>query len=389
MMERIYLDHAATSWPKPPGVLEALVEYQQVCGAAAGRGNYDSASRANQIVSNVRRKLALLISAQRPSEIALLDNGTAALNVALVGLLKSGDHVVTSAAEHNSILRPLAALRKERGVSFTIVPVDSSGTISPQQIQIAMTTATKMVAVTHASNVTGCVQPIDEISAIAKRHRAWLLVDGAQTLGYLPIDVRSSGIDMLAAPGHKGACGMLGTGMLYARQEIAEQIQTPWPGGTGTESEHIEGPYGWPAGVESGNMNVPAIAAWDSGLDWLMSKSMHERWSETRAMSHRLLEILKASSLGKIIGHLPSTTSVSLVSLAVSKMACSDLAALLDSSFRIEVRSGMHCAACIHEYLETKAIGGTLRFSLGHTSTDHDLDGLEVACRSLKQSGVA
>ncbi len=386
-MRRVYLDHAATSWPKPPGVVNALVDYQEVCGAAAGRGSYGSAARANQVVLSVRRKLAELIGAASPNDIALLHNGTAALNLALAGTLKPGDHIVTTAIEHNSVLRPLASLRAAKGIEFTIVAADSTGVIDPDKIAKAMTSTTKMVAVSHASNVTGRVQPIEEIAAIVKRSKAWLLVDAAQTLGYLPIDVRSIGIDLLAAPGHKGACGMLGTGLLYASSEIAKQIETPWPGGTGTESERIEGPFEWPSGAESGNANSPALAAWDCGLDWLMSKPIDQRWTETQAMTQRLRDILEKSHLGTIIGHTPSTSNVPVVSLAVSRMACSDLAAVLDSSFYIEVRSGMHCAALIHDCIGTKHLGGTLRFSLGHTSTNEDLDALENACRELQDSG--
>ncbi len=387
-MQRVYLDHAATSWPKPPGVVQALVEYQEKCGAAAGRGSYASASLANQVVVGVRRKLAELIGARSPNDIALLHNGTAALNLALAGILQHGDHVVTTAIEHNSVLRPLAALRAEKKIDFSIVPSDRSGAIDPDDVAKAMTPATKMVVVSHASNVTGRIQPIEEIAAIAKRSSAWFLLDAAQTLGYFPIDVRSMGIDLLAAPGHKGACGMLGTGLLYARTEIAQQISTPWPGGTGTESERLEGPFEWPMGVESGNSNLPALAAWDCGLEWLMSKAIDRRWTETQAMTQRMRQILEESNFGTIIGHAPSTPNVPVVSLATSRTACSDMAAVLDSSFRIEVRSGMHCAALIHDCIGTKSLGGTLRFSLGHTSTHQDLDSLENACRELQNSGI-
>lgn len=387
-MQRVYLDHAATSWPKPPGVVQAMVQYQEECGAAAGRGTYASASRANQIVLGVRRKLADVINANSPNDIALVHNGTAALNLALSGILKRGDHVVTTAIEHNSVLRPLAALRAEKGIEFSVVASDTMGAIDPDEITKAILPSTKLVVVSHASNVTGRVQLLEEIAAIVKRSSAWLLVDAAQTLGYLPIDVQSTGIDLLAAPGHKGACGMLGTGLLYTRPEIASQIANPWPGGTGTESERLEGPFEWPAGVESGNANLPALAAWERGLEWLMEKPIEERWSDAQAMTHRLRGILEKSQLGTIIGHQPLTANVPAISLAVSRLACSDLAAVLDSSFHIEVRSGMHCAALIHDFIGTRSLGGTLRFSLGHTSTTADLDALENACHELRNSGL-
>lgn len=384
-MERVYLDHAATSWPKPPGVLEALVEFQSKIGAAGGRGVYASAQASNAIVSSVRSKLARLINAASPNDIGLTHNGTSALNLALSGLLRRGDHVLTTAAEHNSVLRPLKFLQRERGIELSIVPVDADGAVKASDIYAGLRRDTRLVAVTHASNVTGRIQPIEEIAAFVRNTPAKLLVDAAQTLGYFPIDVRQVGIDLLASPGHKGACGMLGTGLLYAAPETAAEITVPWPGGTGSDSENLDGPFGWPEGAEAGNLNLPALAAWNAGLDWLNSTSIEVRRDQALAMRSRLWSILESGSLGRLLG-TDDRNCLPVVSVAIESMPCSDLAAILDSSFRIETRSGLHCAGLIHSHLGTRELGGTLRFSLGHTSTDRDLEQLEVAMNAIRIS---
>jgi cysteine desulfurase / selenocysteine lyase len=387
-MERIYLDHAATSWPKPTGVLEAFVEFQSTCGAAGGRGAYTSAQTANDIIAKVRSKLARLIHASSPSSIAITHNGTASLNLAISGFLKPGDHVITTAAEHNSVLRPLMRLKNRGTIELAIVEVNSIGKVLPEDVQAAIRPNTRLVAVTHASNVTGCIQPLEGISEVCRQAKARLLVDAAQTLGYIPIDVEGMNIDLLAAPGHKGACGLLGTGMLYASSETAYEMEAPWPGGTGSDSANLEGPFKWPDGFEAGNLNVPSLAGWNSGLEWLASTDLESHQKRSDRLRERLWAILCESSLGKVIGSHHSNRFVPVVSVLCQQTNSGDLSAILDSSFRIETRSGLHCAGAIHKHLGSELLGGTLRFSLGHTSSSSDLDALEVACRELRRGGV-
>ncbi len=387
-MPRVYFDHAATSWPKPVGIVDAFVNYQVQNGSSSGRGAYSSAQAANKIVKNVRALLAQLIHAGSANDIVLTSNGTAALNLAFAGLLKSGDHVVTTAAEHNSVLRPLRQMQNKGTIDLSIVGVDSMGEVSLESIQKAIQSNTRLVAVTHASNVTGCIQPLEAISEVCIKSGVRLLVDAAQTLGYIPIDVQKLKIDLLAAPGHKGASGLLGTGLLYASPTTATELEVPWPGGTGTESSNLDGPFPWPEGFEAGNLNVPSLASWEAGLKWLNGKDLEVRQKEMNQFRDRLWEILSDSNLGRLLGHRDSDKSVPVISLACRSPNCSELSALLDSAFQIETRSGLHCAGAIHKYLGTDSLGGTLRFSLGHTTTSQDLVALETACRELKQNGI-
>ena len=401
---RVYLDHAATSWPKMPGVNAAWLDYQERIGVTAGRGSYRSSVSAESIVEDVRRRLARLIGAKSPTSIAMVHNGTAALNLAFAGLLKTGDHVVTTAVEHNSVLRPLHLLSKTLGIRLTIVDCDATGWVDPEDVQNALESSTRMVAITHASNVTGRIQAIDAIGAMLAPRDTLLLVDAAQTLGYIPIDVDRVGIDLLAAPGHKGAGGVMGCGMLYADDEVALQLNPPWIGGSGTRSESLEGPSQWPAKAEAGNLNIPAIAAWQAGLKWLdksSDASLNSRngtaflHSVIESHYRRLIAILRQWKNCTVIGHEPGTGHdtgtrdyVPVVSMRcnVSSMTASDLAAILDSSFDIEVRSGLHCAALVHDKLGTLQEGGTVRFSIGHTTTNEDLDRLEMAVQELNRA---
>jgi len=393
---RVYLDHAATSWPKPPKVNAAWLEYQEQVGVTAGRGSYRSSIDAQAIVDDVRRRLAKLIGATSPTSIAMVHNGTAALNLAFSGLLQRGDHVVTTSAEHNSVLRPLHLMIKNLGIRLSIVDCDETGWVPPDAIESKMEQKTRMVAVTHASNVTGRIQSIAEIGSISKSHGAWLLVDAAQTLGYIPIDVDSMQIDLLAAPGHKGAGGVMGCGMLYAGDDISRLICSPWVGGSGTRSESLEGPTEWPAKAEAGNLNVPAIAAWQTGLKWIeASRSGAAHGADESVFLHRdmsglyqrMVGLLKRLKCCSVIGHAsdPMNAYVPVVSMRSvdAKLTAADLAGILDSSFDIEVRSGLHCAALIHQSLGTIESGGTVRFSMGHTSTHADLDRLELAVDQL------
>ena len=383
---RFYLDHAATSWPKPPGSLTACIDYQTSNGAAAGRGVYQSAEAASELVRKTRQAIARLIGAPNANDIALCCNGTQALNAGILGLLQSknlrGCHVVTTATEHNSVLRPLQLATHSCSITWTAVPSDASGWVDPNQVRDAMTANTRLVVVNHVSNVTGTVQDIHAIADIAKERDALFLVDAAQSFGYLPIDVVKDGIDMLAAPGHKGAGGMLGTGILYVRSDLQKQMEPIWIGGTGTQSESIDGPFDWLAAVESGNSNLPAIASLKAGLEWLRD---HRPPDSMRIWSETILKAIQQSPNLKLIGPRnddPARSRLPVFSLICEKLSCHEAAMLLDSACGVEARSGFHCAGLIHDYLGTKDRGGTLRLSLGHTSTLADVEaavaGIEI-----------
>ena len=377
---RIYLDHAATSWPKAESVLEAMSRFARECGAAAGRGGYHSAAAADLVVSSLRRSIAQRIGASNSDCISFHPSGTAALNAAIHGLVRPGDHVVVSAADHNSVLRPLNHLAQTQGVRLTIVPTDGSGLVDFQSLIASVAPDTRLVALTHASNVTGAVQPIAELGEFLRSHPAWFLCDAAQTFGTLPISVEDVGIDLLAAPGHKSSGGPLGTAFLYVASQLHRSF-VPWmQGGTGSQSESLEMPTTMPLMLEAGNLNVPALAGWaDSLQSWQSSEEVRRRMEHAARLSERL-----HAGLGQIehlrvhgrAGILP------IASVTLEDLAPSDAAAVLDAEFGIETRAGMHCAARIHAHLGTEQ-GGTLRISAGHTSAEFEIDAVIEALATI------
>ncbi len=322
---------------------------------------------------SARQAVARLINAPSERHIAFCNNGTHALNAAILGLLHSptlrGCHVVTTATEHNSVLRPLELAHKTNGTTWTAVQCDETGFVDPNRVMEAMTPDTRLIVVNHASNVTGSIQDVRILAGIAKSKNAILLVDAAQSLGYLPINVLDFGIQVLAAPGHKGAGGMLGTGILYVHEEIQHLIEPIWIGGTGSQSDSISGPFDWLSAVESGNSNLPGIASLKAGIEWLETRPLT---AQTDRWAQQMIEaILEEPSL-KLIGPLENRLPV--ISLIHEYSSCHEMAMILDSACHVEARSGFHCAALIHPFLGTQSAGGTLRLSLGHTTVEADVE---------------
>lgn len=381
-LTRTYLDHAATSWPKPPGVLEACVEYQSSLGVASGRSAYRSSQSADSLVSEVRRLIAELIGAPHRDSIALTTNGTMALNAAILGFLHpatlESTHVVTTVTEHNSVLRPLSLLERTRGLTWTAIRCDREGHVSVRDLESAMQPNTKLVILNHGSNVTGSIMDLELPIAAAHAHGTVVLVDAAQTLGFTPIQVARLGIDLLAAPLHKGACGMLGTGFLFASPDVADRLRIPWIGGTGRNSDSLIEDFSWRDSIESGNLNVPALASVAAGIRWL-NESGHtvplSKWTE------EILKALHACNRIRWIGPRDPQDRLPVFSLVSETMDCHELAMIIDTSLGIEARSGFHCAALIHDSLDTRRYGGTLRLSLGHTSTETDV---ARACEAIR-----
>src|SRR4051794_6478479 len=254
-MARIYLDNAATSWPKAEAVYGAVDHYQRQLGAPAGRSSYAEASDVERMIGSCRKKIATLIGATDPFRIVFTFNGTDSLNLALHGLLRPGDHVVTTVCEHNSVLRPLRFLA-QRDITTTYVPCDGHGYIDADAIREAITSKTRLIALIHASNVTGAIQSAEAVGKIAADHGVFFVLDAAQSLGHVPIDVTSLGCHLLAAPGHKGLLGPLGTGVLYIAPSVEQQLLPLRQGGTGTKSDEDRQPDSLPDRYESGNLNV-------------------------------------------------------------------------------------------------------------------------------------
>ena len=384
MSSRCYLDNAATSWPKPEGVLAAMDHYHRELGVAAGRGATRAAAEVDATIARCRMRAARLLNAESSDRIVFTFNGTDSLNVAIHGVLKPGDHVVTSTLEHNSVLRPLSELHRRIGIETTFIEPESNGRVEPTKFREAIRPNTKLIALIHASNVTGVAQPIDDVGAIARQAGALMLVDAAQTAGHLPIDVRSSPIDVLACPGHKGLLGPLGTGLLYLHPNVEEHVTSFRQGGTGSVSEDDRQPERLPDKYESGNHNVPGLFGLEAALDWLEQHSIAAVHQHELALRQRLIESLRdVSSVRLFASDVLSEFAVGVLSFFVDGFDPQEVTAILDQDFQIQTRAGLHCAPGAHRSLDTLATGGTVRVSFGSANRPEDVDRLSKAIRTM------
>ncbi len=371
----IYLDNAATSWPKPPAVYETLGTFLQSAGANPGRAGHRMAAAAAAAVAETRLALARLLNAEAPERIVFAHNATDALNLAILGFLRPGDHAITSTMEHNSVTRPLA-LAAAAGTQVTKVSTSPDGIVCPADVAAAIRPTTRLIAVTHASNVTGAVQPIAEIGEIAHACGAFLLVDGAQTVGAMPVDVQALGVDLLAFPGHKALMGPPGTGGLYIGPRVSPDDLVPLrAGGTGLRSEDDHQPAELPWRYESGTLNTVGIAALGAGLRWLTDQGIVSIRTHDARLTARLITGLEQIPGVRLYrpGGDPALTQAAVVSFTLTGWDPAEIGAVLDQSFDIACRTGLHCApdAC-------KTIGafpgGTVRLSPGPFTTESDID---------------
>ncbi len=380
---RIYLDNAATSWPKPEAVYQAVDRFQRKVGAAAGRGAYREAIESNRLVAAARAAVARLIGAGDPRQVIFTASGTDSLNLALHGWLRAGDRVITTAAEHNSVLRPLQELVARRQIQITRVPCDGSGIVDPDEMRRAMRPATRLIAIQHASNVTGAIQLVAEAGKIAREHGASLLVDAAQTAGHLPIDVAALGADFLAAPGHKGLLSPLGTGILWIRPGLEKELQSFRQGGTGTLSQQDRQPDSLPDKYEAGNLNVPGLAGLAAGVEHLERETVAAIAAREARLADRLSAGLREIAGVTLYGPARSAQRVGVVSFNVAGYDPQEAAALLDASFGVQARGGLHCAPLMHRSIGTLASGGTIRFSVGLFSTEAEIDAAITAVAAI------
>ncbi len=372
--QRIYLDNAATSWPKPEAVYDAVDHYLREIGAPNGRSAYSHAMESNRIVDRARRGVADLIGARDASQIVFGFNCTDVLNLAIRGIVRPNDHVVTTVCDHNSVLRPLRALSEESGVEVTYVPCDGDGFVSPDDVRAALRPETRLVAVNHASNVTGAIQRIEEIGRKVRESKAFFLVDAAQSLGHVPIDVRTFEVDLLAAPGHKGLLGPLGTGVLYIRPGVERELKPLRCGGTGTQSDEDRQPDVLPEKYEPGNHNLVGLAGLAASTNFLRAKTIEAIHAHDTRLASRLLDGLSEIDILHIHGPQTANRRTSVVSITIEGYAPQELAAVLESTHGIQCRAGLQCAPRMHDALGTSAGGGTLRFSPGYATTVEEID---------------
>lgn len=390
-LPRIYLDNAATSYPKPPEVWDAVDRYQRLFGSAVGRSAYREAVDVQAMVDRCRRNAAELFHAEGADRIVFSFNGTDSLNIALHGLLRPGDHVVASNLEHNSVLRPLRRLRDSLGVKTTFVAASPEGFIDPAHVRAALRPTTRLIALNHASNVIGTIQPVADVGDIARKAGVLFLVDAAQSAGHVEIDLRALSIDMLACPGHKGLLGPLGTGLLYLRPGIEEQIDSYRQGGTGSASEDDRQPESLPDKYESGNHNAPGLAGLDAALVWLRKKGVEAIRRHEQELTARLLAGLAPLAGVTLYGPAsdapPETERLGVVSLNVGGFDPQILAGILDETFHLQTRAGLHCAPGAHRTIGTMQSGGTVRLSLGPLSTAQQVDAAVAAIAEVSSSG--
>lgn len=376
----IYLDNAATSHPKPEPVYQALERFARNEMANPGRAGHRMSLAAERVLDDARHRLNQFFGGASPDRWILTLNCTDALNIAIKGIVNDGDHIVTSNLEHNSISRPLRAMELAGRIILSKVEADSDGLLRMDQLENALARPTRLVAITHASNVLGTVQPISMIGAMARSRGAAFLVDAAQTAGVLPIDVAKSNIDFLALAGHKGLFGPVGTGALYVAPGINPR---PWrEGGTGGDSSSETQPILYPYHLEGGTPNVLGVAGLVAGLKWLVERGIEKVHDHEVALARRLVDGLKTIPGVEVFGIDDWSRRVATVPFRLETIPVADVGGILDSHFDIAVRPGLHCAPYVHKAIGT-APEGLVRASPGPFNTEADIDQLVTAVREI------
>lgn len=389
-MPRLYLDNSATSFPKAPGVYDAIARYGLEVGASPGRGTYAESQEGARLIRQCRERLNRLIDGEDPSHIVFTLNTTDALNTAIQGFVahrrrtRVGGriHILTSAMDHNSVLRPLNALKPD-GVEWTCIPADpATGLIDPADVARALEPDTAMVALVHASNVSGAIQPIEQIGALCRDRGVTFLVDAAQSLGHVPLSVREANIDLLAFPGHKGLLGPLGTGGLYLRPGVERFIAPYRQGGTGSESESDHHPASMPSRYECGSHNTIGIVGLSIAVQYLLDRSVAAIRAHEIALTSRMLEglaPLQARGL-RLLGSAPASRRIGAFSLRHDSLGPHELAMELERRGGILARAGLHCAPRAHAALNSlEPEPGACRISFGAFNTLADVD-CALAC---------
>ncbi|MCR6545194.1 aminotransferase class V-fold PLP-dependent enzyme [Dehalobacterium formicoaceticum] len=379
MKPSIYLDNAATSWPKPEIVYQTMDNYHRNIGANPGRGSSSKTFAAGGVLLDTREALARLFHLSDISRIVFTKNITEAINTVLKGYLDPGDHIIISSMEHNAVTRPLSVLKRS-GVEVTVVECAPDGSLYPPDIEKAWQKNTRMVALTSASNVTGTIMPIKEVGSICRERNAVFLLDSAQSAGILPIDVEEENIDILTFTGHKGLFGPQGTGGFYLRPGL--EIRSLIEGGTGSLSETIIQPEFLPDKFESGTLNTPGIAGLGAGVGFILETGLSAiRQHELQLMNYLMDGLSEVSGL-TLYGPKDSHKKTSVLSLNLAGMECGELSFALDERFGIITRSGLHCAPLAHKTIGTLQ-QGTCRVSLGYFTTQEEITFFLDAMRKL------
>jgi len=374
----IYMDNAATSWPKPESVYRAVVDCMKRYGANPGRSGHKMATQAGKILLHTRELLCKLFSVDNPFQMIFTLNATESLNLAIKGCIEPGDHIITTTMEHNSVVRPLKELEKY-DIKTTYVKADSQGRVDPDDIRKAIQPNTRLIVTTHASNVTGTLVPIDQIGKIAREYGILYLVDAAQTAGVIPIDLSKLPVDMMAMPGHKGLLGPQGTGVLYIAPHV--KLKPLKEGGTGSQSENLYQPEFIPDRYESGTQNTPGIAGLGAGISFIMQQGQNNLFAYTNRLEKFFLEAVSSIPGIKVYGPPTMDERIGVISINIKDFDSTYIATLLDERYDIATRSALHCAPLAHQTIGTLK-QGTVRFSPGIFNT---MDQVAECIRALEQ----
>ncbi len=375
----IYFDNAATSYPKPFQVPQAMDNFLRSRSANPGRGGHRMALEAGRVVLGVREQVSGLIYAGEPEEIIFTSSATEALNLALIGGLRTGDHLVISSMEHNAVARTAYHL-KGIGVEVGVVEADRWGMITPEDVARAIKRNTRMVAAVHASNVTGGIMPIEEIGSLCRKAGIRFLVDASQTAGVIPVNVQQAQADLLAFPGHKGLYGPPGIGVLYVGSGI--ELEPRKFGGTGSQSEDLEMPHLIPDRYEAGTLNTVGIAGLGAGIDFVQQTGMEKIAAHERELTRHLMVEIKDISRIKIYGPPNPEDRVGVVGFNIEGVDSTEVAFILDQVYGIAVRAGLHCAPLAHKTLGTLE-KGLVRVSFSIFNTHKEVDQLISALHEI------
>lgn len=365
----IYLDSSATSFLKPPQVAEAVFRSFNTIGNA-GRGAHAPTLNASRLIYDTREKLAALFGTSDPSRIAFTCNATEALNIAIHGAIHPGEHVITTACEHNSVLRPLY-LKEKEGTELTIIPADKKGRIRYDLLESSVKSNTSAIVLTHASNLSGNVTDLAFVSNFAKKHGLLLIVDASQTAGSLPINVVKMGIDILCFTGHKGLFGPQGTGGLYVREGLT--LSPLKSGGSGIHSFDRQHPTDMPTALEAGTLNGHGIAGLNAGLDYILSTGVKNIHAKEISLARRFVNGISDISDLKLYGDIDAPLRTPIISLNIGNMSSASVSDILWEDYEICVRAGAHCAPLMHKTFGTEK-QGAVRFSFSCFNTEAEID---------------
>lgn len=367
---KIYLDHAATSWPKPESVLRSFVDYHHQVAGSPGRGSHSGAVEATKRVERVRRELSDFFGLADQRKLLFTPSCTQAIQLAIFGTLRKGDHAIATVVDHNAVLRPLAAMQQKAGIDFSIAPADRDGFVDPAAVAERIRDTTKLIIINHASNVLGTIQNIGAMIDLARKKNIYILVDAAQTAGAIPIDMQRLGMDMLAIPSHKGLLGPSGAGALLVGENVVLEPQQF--GGNGLDSQSLSPNIEFPVSFETGTGNPAGIVALGEGLRHVAGIGVESILAHERKMILQLEEMLLGNSKIQLFGPRDITKRVGVLALSIHGLGAHEVSSILDASFGIAVRAGISCAPFI-----TKTAGGPdsgfVRISVGGSTTSEDI----------------